>query len=138
MARAFQCFLTGACASLLSRPLPLVSLPMPPMLQDLPGVFSAREFVWWYNGHPAYRDLPIDLSRTRSVAIAGLGNVAGELLALWIRWKRGLPQRRCTAAAGCCAAIACCGRHPQLTQHSAAHCACSALLPVLPCLPHCC
>lgn len=44
--------------------------------EDLPGVFSAREFVWWYNGHPAYRDLPIDLSRTRSVAIAGLGNVA--------------------------------------------------------------
>ena len=45
--------------------------------QDLPGVFSAREFVWWYNGHPAYADLPLDLSTTRSVAIAGLGNVAG-------------------------------------------------------------
>lgn len=44
--------------------------------EDLPGVFSAREFVWWYNGHPAYRHLPVDLSRTRSVAIAGLGNVA--------------------------------------------------------------
>ncbi|KAL4420950.1 hypothetical protein ABPG77_004579 [Micractinium sp. CCAP 211/92] len=44
--------------------------------EDLPGVFSAREFVWWYNGHPAYRHLPIDLSRMRSVAIAGLGNVA--------------------------------------------------------------
>ena len=46
-------------------------------VQDLPGVFSAREFVWWYNGHPQYRDLPVDLSATRSVAIAGLGNVAG-------------------------------------------------------------
>lgn len=44
--------------------------------EDLPGVFSAREFVWWYNGHPEYRDLPVDLSRTSSVAIAGLGNVA--------------------------------------------------------------
>lgn len=50
----------------------------PTALQELPGVFSAREFVWWYNGHPAYRNLPVDLSRTRSVAIAGLGNVAGE------------------------------------------------------------
>jgi hypothetical protein len=47
-------------------------------VQDLPGVFSAREFVWWYNGHPQYRHLPVDLSRTRSVAIAGLGNVAGR------------------------------------------------------------
>ncbi|KAI3438904.1 hypothetical protein D9Q98_001319 [Chlorella vulgaris] len=44
--------------------------------EELPGVLSAREFVWWYNGHPGYRDLPIDLSSTRSVAIAGLGNVA--------------------------------------------------------------
>lgn len=44
--------------------------------EDLPGVFSAREFVWWYNGHPEYRNLPVDLSRTHSVAIAGLGNVA--------------------------------------------------------------
>lgn len=79
-------------------------------------MFSAREFVWWYNGHPAYRDLPIDLSRTRSVAIAGLGNVAGELLVMWFHGKRaenhGLPERRCTAAAACCAAVACCGAPP--------------------------
>ena len=44
--------------------------------EDLPGVLSAREFVWWYNGHPAYADLPIDLARTTSVAVCGLGNVA--------------------------------------------------------------
>ncbi len=48
-------------------------------------MYSAREFVWWYNGHPAYRDLPIDLTRTRSVAIAGLGNVAGERAACFVR-----------------------------------------------------
>lgn len=30
--------------------------------QGLRNVFSAREFVWWYNGHPDYRDLPLDLS----------------------------------------------------------------------------
>ncbi|GLC37127.1 hypothetical protein PLESTB_000983100 [Pleodorina starrii] len=40
------------------------------------GVFSAREFVWWYNGHPDAAHLPIDLSKVRSVAICGIGNVA--------------------------------------------------------------
>ncbi|KAG2424026.1 hypothetical protein HXX76_014850 [Chlamydomonas incerta] len=41
-----------------------------------PGVLSAREFVWWYNGHPDARHLPIDLSKVTSVAICGIGNVA--------------------------------------------------------------
>lgn len=45
-------------------------------LQKLPGVLSAREFVWWYNGHPEYADLPLDLSKIHSIAICGLGNVA--------------------------------------------------------------
>ena len=45
-------------------------------LQNLSGVLSAREFVWWYNGHPDYAQLPIDLSTVSSVAICGLGNVA--------------------------------------------------------------
>jgi len=44
--------------------------------EELPGVLSAREFVWWFNGHPDCADLPVDLSRTRSVAVLGLGNVA--------------------------------------------------------------
>jgi len=44
--------------------------------EDLPGVLSARAFVNWYNGHPAYRDLAVDLSRTRRVVIVGQGNVA--------------------------------------------------------------
>ena len=45
-------------------------------LQKLAGVLSAREFVWWYNGHPEYANLQLDLSRIQSVAICGLGNVA--------------------------------------------------------------
>lgn len=45
-------------------------------MQDAKGVFSAREFVWWYNGHPDARHLPVDLSRVRSVAVCGVGNVA--------------------------------------------------------------
>lgn len=40
------------------------------------GCFSAREFVNWYNGHPACAALPMDLSSVRSVGIVGLGNVA--------------------------------------------------------------
>ncbi|KAL3138008.1 hypothetical protein ABBQ38_005244 [Trebouxia sp. C0009 RCD-2024] len=44
--------------------------------QNLSGVLSAREFVWWYNGHPEYADTSIDLSSITSVAICGLGNVA--------------------------------------------------------------
>ena len=42
-------------------------------------VFSAREFVWWYNGHPdaAEGKLPVDLSRVESVAVSqeGLGEL---------------------------------------------------------------
>lgn len=45
-------------------------------MQKLAKVFSAREFVWWYNAHPDYTDLKLDLSKTKSVAICGLGNVA--------------------------------------------------------------
>ena len=40
------------------------------------GVFSARQFVWWYNGHPDCATLPVDLSRVESVAVCGIGNVA--------------------------------------------------------------
>jgi ferredoxin--NADP+ reductase len=43
--------------------------------EDLPGVFSARDFVAWYSGHP---DAPIDRFslRARTVAVIGAGNVA--------------------------------------------------------------
>ena len=43
--------------------------------EDLPGSWSATEFVAWYNGHPDYQDLPLDLDVTRAVVI-GNGNVA--------------------------------------------------------------
>jgi ferredoxin--NADP+ reductase len=50
-----------------------VSLGLPG--EDLPGCFSAREFVGFYNGHPDLSDLAIDLSVERAVVI-GNGNVA--------------------------------------------------------------
>jgi NADPH-dependent glutamate synthase beta subunit-like oxidoreductase len=43
--------------------------------EELQGVFSARAFVNWYNGHPSFRDLNPDLSGKVAV-IFGHGNVA--------------------------------------------------------------
>lgn len=43
--------------------------------EDLPGSWSATAVVGWYNGHPDYRDLDVDLSSER-VVIVGNGNVA--------------------------------------------------------------
>lgn len=42
---------------------------------DLPGTATATEVVAWYNGHPEFTDLPVDLSHER-VVIVGNGNVA--------------------------------------------------------------
>jgi len=43
--------------------------------EELPGSWSATEFVAWYNGHPDYQELPFDLDVHRAVVI-GNGNVA--------------------------------------------------------------
>lgn len=43
--------------------------------EELAGSLSATEFVAWYNGHPDYTDLPLDLS-CDSAAVIGMGNVA--------------------------------------------------------------
>lgn len=43
--------------------------------ESLAGCLSAREFVGWYNGHPDFRHIPVDLSHARAV-IVGNGNVA--------------------------------------------------------------
>ncbi len=45
-----------------------------------PGVYPAREFVQWYNGHPSAASLKLpDFSTITSVAICGLGNVALDI-----------------------------------------------------------
>jgi ferredoxin/flavodoxin---NADP+ reductase len=43
--------------------------------EDLPGSWSATEFVAWYNAHPDYQELEFDLDVERAVVI-GNGNVA--------------------------------------------------------------
>ncbi len=46
--------------------------------EDLPNSMSATEFVAWYNGHPDYRDLAVDLSCDAAVVV-GVGNVAMDV-----------------------------------------------------------
>jgi ferredoxin--NADP+ reductase len=43
--------------------------------EDLPGSWSATEFVAWYNGHPDFQDASFDLNVERAVVV-GNGNVA--------------------------------------------------------------
>jgi ferredoxin--NADP+ reductase len=43
--------------------------------EELPGCWSAREFVGFYNGHPDYRELCFDLTCERAIVV-GNGNVA--------------------------------------------------------------
>jgi ferredoxin--NADP+ reductase len=43
--------------------------------EGLKNVISSADFVYWYNGHPEYADLEVDLSGSRAVVI-GAGNVA--------------------------------------------------------------
>ncbi|KAJ1969334.1 NADPH-adrenodoxin reductase [Dimargaris xerosporica] len=40
------------------------------------GVLSARSFVGWYNGHPDYQRLDIDVTSTDTAVVIGHGNVA--------------------------------------------------------------
>jgi ferredoxin--NADP+ reductase len=46
--------------------------------EDLPGSYTATEFVGWYNGHPDYRNRQFDLSHENAVII-GQGNVAADV-----------------------------------------------------------
>lgn len=43
--------------------------------EELPGSIAATELVGWYNGHPDFSTLPVDLS-VRAATVIGNGNVA--------------------------------------------------------------
>lgn len=53
--------------------------------ENLPGVFSAREFVWWYNAHPDCVNLPVDLQSTDTAVVLGQGNVAIDVARILLR-----------------------------------------------------
>ncbi len=44
--------------------------------EGLDGVYSAREFVGWYNGYPEYAKLQPRLDAGENATIIGMGNVA--------------------------------------------------------------
>jgi NADPH-dependent glutamate synthase beta subunit-like oxidoreductase len=44
--------------------------------EDLPNVVSANEFVGWYNGDPECTNLKVDLARSDTAVVVGIGNVA--------------------------------------------------------------
>jgi len=47
--------------------------------EDLNGVYSATEFVGWYNGHPDFTDRIFALAESKRVAVVGNGNVAMDV-----------------------------------------------------------
>jgi ferredoxin--NADP+ reductase len=53
--------------------------------EDLEGCVSATEFVFWYNGHPDYRDCKFDLANSTRVAVVGNGNVAMDVCRVLIQ-----------------------------------------------------
>ncbi|KAI7981480.1 hypothetical protein LOK49_Contig36G00005 [Camellia lanceoleosa] len=53
--------------------------------EDLAGIHSAREFVWWYNGHPDCKYLAPNLKSTDTAVILGQGNVALDVARILLR-----------------------------------------------------
>ncbi|XP_042456757.1 NADPH:adrenodoxin oxidoreductase, mitochondrial-like isoform X1 [Zingiber officinale] len=53
--------------------------------EDLMGIHSAREFVWWYNGHPDYHNMTPDLKSTDTAVVLGQGNVALDVARILLR-----------------------------------------------------
>lgn len=53
--------------------------------EELKGIYSAREFVWWYNGHPDYSELAPDLKNTDTAVVLGQGNVALDVARILLR-----------------------------------------------------
>eukprot|EP00252_Welwitschia_mirabilis_P012047 TRINITY_DN26790_c0_g1_i1.p1 TRINITY_DN26790_c0_g1~~TRINITY_DN26790_c0_g1_i1.p1 ORF type:complete len:482 (-),score=111.44 TRINITY_DN26790_c0_g1_i1:39-1484(-) len=53
--------------------------------ESLTGIHSAREFVWWYNGHPDYSSLAVDLQSTDTAVVLGMGNVALDVARVLLR-----------------------------------------------------
>ncbi|WVO14989.1 hypothetical protein L204_102632 [Cryptococcus depauperatus] len=51
----------------------------------LQGVYPALAFVSWYNSHPAFADLPVDLRGVKQVSVVGQGNVALDVARLLLK-----------------------------------------------------
>jgi len=53
--------------------------------KPLANVYPALAFVSWYNGHPAFADLAVDLSTVKHVTVVGQGNVALDCARLLVK-----------------------------------------------------
>lgn len=52
--------------------------------ENLPGSFASTEIVGWYNGHPDFQDLKVDLSHEVAV-VFGQGNVAMDVCRILLK-----------------------------------------------------
>lgn len=59
--------------------------------EELPGVYAAREFVAWYNGHPQMSEARFSLTHPRAIVI-GVGNVALDVGRILLRSEAELLQ----------------------------------------------
>jgi ferredoxin/flavodoxin---NADP+ reductase len=66
--------------------------------EDLPGSWSATEFVAWYNGHPDFQELRFDLDVERAVVV-GAGNVALDVARMLALTREELDPTDTTDAA---------------------------------------
>jgi ferredoxin--NADP+ reductase len=57
--------------------------------EDLPGSLPAAAFVGWYNGHPDFADMDLDLSVKR-VVVVGNGNVALDVARMLVLGRNAL------------------------------------------------
>ena len=60
--------------------------------EELDGVFSATEFVGWYNGHPDFRERDFKLATAQRVAVVGNGNVAIDVARVLVRKPEELAE----------------------------------------------
>ncbi|WVQ84453.1 hypothetical protein IAT38_006605 [Cryptococcus sp. DSM 104549] len=58
----------------------------------LEGVYPALALVSWYNSHPAFADLPVDLRGVKDVTVVGQGNVALDVARLLLKPVESLAQ----------------------------------------------
>jgi ferredoxin/flavodoxin---NADP+ reductase len=66
--------------------------------EDLPGSWSAMVFVAWYNGHPDFQDVSIELDAERAVVV-GAGNVALDVARMLALTREELAPTDTTDAA---------------------------------------
>ena len=72
-----------ATGSALDRPLGIPG-------EDLLGAHAATEFVGWYNGHPDFCDLEVELLRAKRAVVIGNGNVALDVARMLVLGSKEL------------------------------------------------